>query len=281
MKLGTLLIHRAIYPLRNRLFSGGQCAIRPRRDMGVFLKPWFLLAAVLGGLVTPTSAPGADAHVQLFPFTGEVRIANPHVSALNFVLYSLDSPGGALIPSPSVWKSITDVYDASGNGFIDSVNNWLKLSSSSMKLTEGVIPSPGGSLPPYHSISLGNIWDADATPLPDVTAQVASSGGAATVVVELAIAGDYNADGTVDRDDYTEWKLAYGQSDTVGSYLADGNLNGVVDAADYTVWRNNFGLSLAASGATLSLSAVGVPEPSSLALAGLVLALMLFRRRRA
>ena len=63
---------------------------------------------------------------------------------------------------------------------------------------------------------------------------------AADQVFELA--GDHNADGVVDHDDYLDWKADFG---TVGSPAA-GN-DGVVDAAAYTLWRDNLGASTVAS----------------------------------
>jgi hypothetical protein len=63
---------------------------------------------------------------------------------------------------------------------------------------------------------------------------------AADQVFELA--GDHNADGVVDHDDYFEWKANFG---TVGTPAA-GN-DGVVDAAAYIIWRDNLGASTVAS----------------------------------
>jgi hypothetical protein len=65
------------------------------------------------------------------------------------------------------------------------------------------------------------------------------------------LAGDYNRDGKLTTNDYSEWQRAFGKLG--GEYLyADGNHNGVVDAADYVVFRN-----MASIGAT----GLAVPEP--------------------
>lgn len=87
------------------------------------------------------------------------------------------------------------------------------------------------------------------------------------------LAGDYDGNGTVDVADYSYWKNAFGTSDAA----ADGNGDGLVDGADYTIWRDALGAS--ADAATLESSAV--PEPSTLALACLVEALAVARKRRA
>jgi hypothetical protein len=85
-------------------------------------------------------------------------------------------------------------------------------------------------------------------------------------------AGDYNHDGVVDTADYIVWRKVLGQ---VGGSLADGNGDGRVDQADYLVWRSGFGRIAPAIG-----SAAGVPEPSSVVIAGLVGALAFAKPRR-
>jgi hypothetical protein len=72
-------------------------------------------------------------------------------------------------------------------------------------------------------------------------------------VGEVAVTGDYDADGDVDANDYQRWVDRYGTADPA----ADGNGDGAVDAADYSVWRDVF-----APTPTLA-----VPEPSTTLLA--------------
>ena len=67
--------------------------------------------------------------------------------------------------------------------------------------------------------------------------------------------GDYNGDGVVDSQDYTDWRGAFGGFVSAGTG-ADGNGDGVIDAADYVVWRKNLRRG---SGARLA----SVPEPSN------------------
>jgi hypothetical protein len=79
--------------------------------------------------------------------------------------------------------------------------------------------------------------------------------------LRLCKAGDYNADGEVDLDDYLEWKTTFGSSKQL---QAGGNFNGKVDAADFTVCRDNLVGELEAGGGAIAGGAV--PEPGSLPL---------------
>jgi hypothetical protein len=256
------------------------------------LNRWLFIAVVTGclGMLTPV-VRGDNLMLQLFPFTGEVRFTNPNATPFDFVFYSLSSTGGALDPSPAVWKSITSTYDrpggaTPGNGYIDPLHDWLVLKATSNFLEEGVILNPGGQLAPFRSVSLGQIWNPDA-PVPAVLADVRHPNTtAANIIHDFSIAGDYNFDDEVSMSDFFIWKQYYGQSGSVFSQLADGNLNGVVDGADYVVWRNNLGLSLAdlgfaSGGAELGLGQGGVvPEPGAGVLLLIAAGWMAFARRR-
>lgn len=84
------------------------------------------------------------------------------------------------------------------------------------------------------------------------------------VVTDNLIAGDYNADGDVDEEDYAVWKTDLGSTENLD---ADGNGNNVVDAADYTVWRDNLGTNfdLGGNGDENGASA-GIVDPADYAL---------------
>lgn len=56
----------------------------------------------------------------------------------------------------------------------------------------------------------------------------------ATFVADLA--GDYDANGTVDQDDLTRWQTEYG---TTGVVTADGDNDADVDGTDFLIWQRN------------------------------------------
>ena len=222
-----------------------------------------LLAALLL-LAAAAHSQALNLNVQFFPNTGEIRLRNTSSSAVPFAYYSIVSPSGALNGSNTFWTSITDNYDASGNDFIDPLEDWTKLSAVPTQLTEGVFSGPGGSLPAFRSLSLGRIWNPALYPSPDLTFDIREPNSTPIITTTtFAVAGDYNEGGGVGPLDYDLWRQTFGSTTNLA---ADGNLNGIVDAADYVVWRNNLGIALPpgagfASGSALRVGAV--PEPAA------------------
>jgi hypothetical protein len=227
-------------------------------------------------------AEAAALHAQLMPLTGEVRLHNPYDMNLNFVFYSVRSPAGTLNASPAVWHSITDNYDASGNGSVDSRGEWIKIAAEPVELAEGVLLGPGGTLAAQQTISLGRIWNQGVTPFPDLTFEVIQlNGESAEVVVEFGLNGDFNQNGIVDAADYVEWRTT-NATQVVPYSGADGNGDGIVNDQDYLVWRAGFGavlrpdggVSLAAGGAAAAIAAaMAIPEPSACLLFALGIAI--------
>jgi hypothetical protein len=88
------------------------------------------------------------------------------------------------------------------------------------------------------------------------------------------VAGDYNLDGALGRNDFDEWRRVYG--DPLGAVgYGDGNGDGIVDSGDYVILRH--AMAVAGNGNGLAISAV--PEPHSLILALCASFGMLIRRR--
>lgn len=98
-----------------------------------------------------------------------------------------------------------------------------------------------------------------------------------------AVAGDYNANGTVDAADYTIWRDHLGLTGGATAAQGDGTGDGNVTQADYDFWKSHFAGAGSGSLATGSGTAA-VPEPSSLLLGlGMSLAMIgtfLYRKFR-
>jgi hypothetical protein len=242
-----------------------------------------LLAVLLAMVSMCASAPALAFNLtaQMFPLTGEVRFRNTTASDVPFVFYSITSPGNKLNGANGVWFSVDDVYDVSGNGFIDPNGEWVELAAISNELAEGSIDLDGGSLAAFRSVSLGKVWTP--TPISDLSFDVRESSGAVvTVTKQLALDGDYFADGVVNQTDYGIWRQNLGSTTQLD---ADGNLNGIIDAADFIVWRNNLNATLAGftigpgSGSGLTLSSA-VPEPDTMAVGLAAMGCLSFSRLR-
>jgi hypothetical protein len=242
--------------------------------------------AICGGTaVAPAQA--TDLYAQLFPLTGEVRLLNKSGSPIPFVVYTIDSPSGALNGSNGIWKSITENYDrpfgpSPGDGSIDPNGDWLKLTSDDNQLAEGALDADGGGLQAFRAVSLGNIWDPHASAFPDLTFDIRNDTQVIPVAIELALDGDYSSDHVVDHADFLVWRKYLA---SLTSWFADGDLDGVVDLDDYLVWEKNFGVTLPLPPYAVfggGSAAAAAPEPSTAAViwfsAGLMYA---FRRRRA
>lgn len=241
------------------------------------------IAICVGGIVAPAHA--TDLYAQLFPLTGEVRLLNKSGAPIPFVVYTIDSPSGALISSNGVWKSITENYDrpsgpSPGNGLIDPNGDWLLLPSDENQLAEGALDADGGILPAVRAVSLGNIWDPHMAAFPDLAFDIRDDQQDIPVTIELALDGDYSSDQVVDQADYLVWRKYL---DSLTAWFADGDLDGVVDLDDHLVWERNFGVTLPLPPYGISGGgsvAAAVPEPSMAILFLCAAGLISIRRRR-
>ncbi|BBO35194.1 beta strand repeat-containing protein [Lacipirellula parvula] len=90
-----------------------------------------------------------------------------------------------------------------------------------------------------------------------------------TVGGSTVIPGDFNGNGVVDGADLTKWKADFGAG--AGS---DANSDGRTDGGDFLIWQRNYGRTSATT------AAAAVPEPSTVLLGGIAVALTAAARRR-
>ncbi len=87
--------------------------------------------------------------------------------------------------------------------------------------------------------------------------------------------GDFDLDRDVDNADMATFKLGFGASSGASYFNGDADLDGDVDGNDFLLVQQNFGGPFPVSSAL-----AGVPEPGSLALAGIFAAALVGARRR-
>lgn len=249
------------------------------------LNRWLLLvlAAQLAVASRAENLAAAAVEVQLFPLTGDVRLANPNATTFDFVFYELTSPAGVFTGVPADWTSITDTYDSGSNSAFTSDSQWVEFSADANSVSEGLF-SGAGHLAANRSIGLGAIWNPELVKPNDIEVTILGGDSLAVDAVKvISLLGDYNLDLVIDASDYTVWRDNFGST---AFPHADGNFNGVVDAADYMVWRDHFGDTLVGSGFGASttsgggLAAIAVPEPATTFLAFLAVVLMACGRTR-
>jgi hypothetical protein len=173
---------------------------------------------------------------------------------------------------------ILPIYGYAGNGvanLADATQTSTKIADSeevqalgdfSIALNPDYIESLLGTSSHFGLLMLGS---ANYDQVGFATKESSASFGKPTLVLTYVAPkhGDYNGNGTVGPEDYTDWRSKFGMT---GAFTADGNGNNVVDAADYVVWRNN--LSPAASSAT------NVPEPAGFVMALIALVFSVYHR---
>lgn len=90
---------------------------------------------------------------------------------------------------------------------------------------------------------------------------------------------DFNGDGVVDGNDFLAWQRGFGTLTGATLESGDANRDGAVNGADLESWREQFGRG--GDEATTLGAVASIPEPASLALAGVAaLSIGMLRRRR-
>ncbi|QDU57793.1 PEP-CTERM sorting domain-containing protein [Aeoliella mucimassa] len=216
--------------------------------------------------------------------TGDVMLSNNTGSTVEFAGLGLLSGNGAW--NPEAWTSITDTYDSDGT--IGSDDSWMEIVDSQEELSEATLST--GTIAQGQSISLGSaLWrqfpseadlsfeylvagDADATKGIMEVVDSDSSNGSTTYEY-----GDYNFDGVIDALDWPTQRDGY-KSDLTGLsvaeayYQGDFDGDGDNDIDDLLAFKEVFIANNSAAAFAALPQANSVPEPTTLALFGLVLA---------
>ena len=143
-----------------------------------------------------------------------------------------------------------------------------------VRLDDGFAPSHGDQ---FQVLAVGGATTGtgftilDFEEAPGMAWDLSSLMTSGTIVANVILPGDYNADGLVDASDYAVWRDNLGQP--AGALPSDID-GGAIGAAQYATWRSNFGQSIGAANAVS-----GVPEPGTLSLF-IVSAMLIPRSRR-
>ena len=209
--------------------------------------------------------------------TGEVSLMNNTGSAQPIKGYSILSAAGTL--DASNWTSIDDLYDASGDGSVDS-GEWVEFSdpSSTGDLSEGALAT--GMIPNGANLSLGvGAWTRYFNESGDITFEYLDGNG--NLVTDGSVSftgttqtapyeeGDINFDGDVDELDWAVYVAQLGntfaeQSAAQAYLVGDFNNDGVNNHTDFRTFKTLFD---AANGPGAFAAMIGgVPEPGALVL---------------
>ncbi len=238
-----------------------------------------------GGTLSVNGATTSDVALNLGNFIAGVDIVG---SGLSGTLDTPSPPGpvenGSLDLSAHLLQVNSGTLDADGRGLLGAVDQSIDLTQTPLELvTEGtaaleVTPISMLGREQTYLVTLTLPVDATETITEPTTINVDAVGtliASDMFSVTLPIEGDFNGDQRVDLADYTVWRDALA---TAGpGHPADGNFDWVVDQQDYALWQSNF--SSAVASGRLALQAT-VPEPASLCLAAVAVAMLAGRYRR-
>ncbi|BBO30988.1 dockerin type I domain-containing protein [Lacipirellula parvula] len=118
---------------------------------------------------------------------------------------------------------------------------------------------------------------ATATTIATASANTAFRGLAfvSSGVTPPANNADFNGDNVVDGKDFLVWQRGFGLTGQPNKSTGDANGDGNVNAADLTIWKSKFG------GPPAEVAVGAVPEPATLSMIGVALAVFAGVRRRA
>jgi hypothetical protein len=230
--------------------------------------------------------------------TGEIVLTNDSSFEIDLLGYTVRSASGAL--DPSAWDTIAGRFDAppGGNGSIDSNDDWTVLTNTtnefSIEFSEGVPGTDGGTIAIGKVVSFGaGAWIAN--PSEDIEIDLLLNDGQGTIKTVSAsfagnggdnfAAGDFDADGDIDVNDYIHLRTA-SASNTAGmlpveAYLGgDLNGDGRKNLTDYAIFAGLFEAANGPGTFAALTSSVAVPEPATLWMLVSAASVLAFRKYR-
>lgn len=212
--------------------------------------------------------------------TGGISLGKIGLEDLQILGYSFTSSAGSF--DNTNWLSISNNYDDSGNGLVDSNDDWTVLTNvnSHTDLSEFNFDTPGDPGIISHSapVNLGTPWLQ--TPFQDVVAELKLANGSSMFIpvnytgVEIPM-GDFTGDGSISASDWQAFLAADGAS-FAGLSKAEAYLLGDLDG-DFDRDLFDFGLfeelfdEANGPGAFAHLLSNPVPEPGAMGLLAVVL----------
>jgi hypothetical protein len=177
----------------------------------------------------------------------------------------------ASIDGPQVWNFAWGKWIVNANATQQTVD------VSALQSLRQALAGSGAKFDPLDADPLGGVWTTTSLPAASLLMPAFSQ----AILIDpaacpecVSIAGDYDANGRVELQDYNVWRSNFGTAIAA----SDGNYDGIVDAADYVVWRDALG-----SSATASLNAgesLAVAEPAAFVLSICGLSWFLLHRQR-
>lgn len=140
-----------------------------------------------------------------------------------------------------IWRTSDNTALQIWSTTISTTNKLYTLPHDSLYRQAMAWQNVGYNQPPNPSYFLGAGMGAPVAPL------------IYTIPSVGALSGDFNGDGSIDRDDLPIWQSFYGQS-AQGPLPGDADGNGTVNGRDFLIWQRNYGLSQEALAASTAAS---------------------------
>jgi hypothetical protein len=202
-------------------------------------------------------------HVSL-DLTGDYAANPPTIASYNVAFELADAHPGVMLGSPQ--DMVENKLFAAGSTFAGATElpHTIRFAKDALAPVAAIDGGVMVSVPFMVSAGVTGTFPLQFVPGNELTNPIANAlpivlvDGSITVQSATSlVAGDYNADGSVDAADYVVWRTTVGQSGT--GLAADGNGDGEIDHVDYELWRAGFGRS----SPDAATAAAVVPEPAT------------------